>query len=1208
MKLRGIYRFELAYQLRRPWPWLAFAVLAVFAFQFTRVGVVPVTLPEDFILNSPFVVASVTVFSCLVWLLVATAMAGEAGARDVQTGMHPLAYTSPVSRTEYLGGRFLAAFTLNALVLLGVQAGNLLAAHAPGIAPEIVGPFRPAAYVAAYAFIALPNAFIATAIQFAAALLSGRAMASYLGSLLLLFLAGPVSLLVSFELGRPALGKMLDPIGLFAIMNAMMLEWTIVEKNVRMFGLEGAILRNRLLWLGIAAATLAVVHRRFRFAHRTAVDPWRWLGRRSAAGVTAPAHVAAPVAVAVPPVRQSFGVAVHLRQLLAVAWSSFRMIARSPAGLFLLAAFPMGLVLLVPLQSEHWGVPLVPRTDYILTKHLTGSVTAPENYWMIVPLLILYFAGELVWRERDAGLSENVDATSVPEWVLLAGKYLGLALVLATLMGAVTAAGMLAQALMGHHDFRPVTYLQILFGLQLPEYLLFAVLAFLVHVVVNHKHVALLVALVAYFCIVFARRLGIEHDLLVYGAGPRWSYTEMRGMGRSLAPWLWFKLYWAAWALLLAVVTRLLWVRGRDAGFGVRLRIARRRLTRATAGVAAMAVGLVLALGGFVFHNTNVLNDQRTSAELVALQAEYERRYGRYEGVPQPERSATTLRVELHPDRGTATVKGTYRLANRHPVPIDTVHLAPAGNVETSVTFDRPATRVLVDDELRHSIYALAEPLLPGDSLTLGFEVRHAPRGFRHDGASGAVVPNGTHFTDGLLPAIGYQPGRELTSADDRREHGLPRQVTFPTPDDVDPELAAGAGFVFDAVVGTDLDQVAVAPGVLRRSWTENGRRWFHYTSDVPIAGQIVFASADYAVHRERWRPPRGSAADGDASAGVDIMVFLDPRHTRNLDRVLRGARASLDYYTTHFGPYPHRFLQFVEQPGNFFGMGVEGSGVVTGGEGIFLLNPGEHGLDVAFEVVAHEVAHLWWGGQLRHAFAEGAIVLSESLAWYSAMQVVERTRGREQLRQLMHAMRQPNPWPPIRTGLPLLRAMDPYAGYRKGPFALHALGEYVGEERVNAALRSLLVKQAGSQATTLDLYRELQAATPDSLRPLLRDLFEVNAFWTFDTKQATAVRTEAGAWQVTFEIEARKVVADSAGAETEVPVTEWVEIGIFAAAGEGQMLGRPLHVRKHRIRSGTQRITITVPERPARGGIDPYNLLDWEEGDNIEPIEVPGA
>jgi hypothetical protein len=204
-----------------------------------------------------------------------------------------------------------------------------------------------------------------------------------------------------------------------------------------------------------------------------------------------------------------------------------------------------------------------------------------------------------------------------------------------------------------------------------------------------------------------------------------------------------------------------------------------------------------------------------------------------------------------------------------------------------------------------------------------------------------------------------------------------------------------------------------------------------------------------------------------------------------------------------------------------------------------------------------------------------------------------------------MSFMREPNPWPEIRTGLPLLRAMDPWANYRKGPYAFHALSEYVGEARVNSALRTLVEKKASSLATTLDMYRELQAVTPDSLRPLLHDLFEVNTFWTFDTKKATAVQTALGAWQVTLDVEAHKVVADSAGKETELPVTDWVEMGVFAPAAPGEVLGKPLYVQKHRVRSGRQTITVTVSQKPARAGIDPYNLLDWDEGDNIERIEV---
>ncbi len=1199
MKLLGILRFELAYQLRRAWPWLYMAVLLVFALLSTRVAIVPVTLPQDFILNSPFIIAAVTVFSCQIWLLIAPAVAGEAAARDVHTGMHPLVYASPVSKREYLGGRFLAALVLQSLILLGVQIGSLLAVHGPGANPDIVGPFRPAAYLAAYGFIALPNALVATTVQFSAALRTGRPMAAYVGSFALFFLSYPVTVFLYFSrLAKPEIALLSDPIGIFAIMNEMMSNWTIVEKNVRMFALEGPMLLNRLVWVGISLLTLAIVYLRFRFAHRTASDLLsRLLQRFSGTAPTADTAAPARLAISVPHVHQSFGFATHLRQTLTIARSSFRMIAKSPAGLFLLVAFPTMLVLIMQIELQQWGVPLLPRTVEIISRYLTFPITDPLNYWVMVPLLIIFFAGELVWRERDARLNENVDATPVPEWVLFLGKYLGLGFVLVALMAILTAAGMLTQALRGYYDFEIARYVTLLFGFQLPEYLLFAMLAFAIQVVVDHKYLGQLAALVAYLLLIFSGVLGIEHNLLVYSAGPGWSFTDMRGFGDSVGPWLWFRLYWAAWALLLAVAARLAWVRGTESGLASRLRTARLRFTRAAAGTASVAAALVVTVGGFVFYNTNVLNEYITDDELVRRRAEYERLYGKYEGKPQPVRVHTSLRVEIHPERSAATMRGSYRLVNRTGVPIDSVHLEPAFQVDTRVTFDRAFHRVLADDVIGHHIYALEEPLQPGDSLTLGFDVRIERRGFRNsglrsNGAGQAILENGTYLTGSALPVIGYHPLRELWSAEDRRTHGLPRQITLPPPGDIDPTVAAEAPATFEAIVGTDADQVAVAPGELRRTWMEAGRRYFHYVSDVPISGMHVFFSADYAVHRERWKD-------------VDVQLYVHPGHGEHLERLLRGVRASLDYYSAQFGPYPYRFLQIVEQPGNFFGMGVDGSGVITGGEGFFLLDPQGDGFDAIFEVVGHEMGHQWWGMQLKPAFAEGGGVISEGLAWYSAMQLVRNFKDREALRRFMSFMREPNPWPPVRTGLPLLRAMDPWANYRKGPYAMYALSEYVGAERVNAALRSLVEKKASSLATTLDMYRELQAVTPDSLEPLLHDLFEVNTFWTFDTKQATAMRTETGAWQVTLEVEAHKVVADSAGAETEVPIGEQIEIGIFAPAEPGEILGKPLYVRKHDISSGTQTITVTVPHEPARGGIDPYNLLDWEEGDNIEPIEL---
>jgi hypothetical protein len=94
----------------------------------------------------------------------------------------------------------------------------------------------------------------------------------------------------------------------------------------------------------------------------------------------------------------------------------------------------------------------------------------------------------------------------------------------------------------------------------------------------------------------------------------------------------------------------------------------------------------------------------------------------------------------------------------------------------------------------------------------------------------------------------------------------------------------------------------------------------------------------------------------------------------------------------------------------------------------------------------------------------------------------------------------------------------------------------------------------------------------------------------------------------VTLEVEARKEMVDTAGIETVLPMDDLVEIGIFAPRPEGEIERRVLHRQSHRIRSGRQTITVTVSEKPAFAGIDPYSLLDWEEGDNIESVKIEGG
>jgi len=1209
VKLREVFRFELGYQLRRPWAWVYFVALLGLILQITVEAYAGDARSEGYFFNAPFVIISITFVASFMGLLATAGFAGDAASRDVQLRLYPLLYTSPLRTRTFLAGRFLAALALNALVLLSAPIALVASTLLPGVPRDLLGPTQPGAYVEAYLLLALPNAFIATALLFSAAALSRRAMAGYLGAVVLFFTTLFVWLYVAAKLGHWTLAKALDPLAL-TVLSELSRTTTAAQKNTLSLIDVESLLVNRAIWIGIALAALVITHARFRFRQPATRARWRpsrlgFTGNRavvpSAAGTERAGDYGAamPPAVVVPHTERSFTFVSQIRQAIAIALHSFRQIAMSWGGL-LLAALTLLLVVFGPKALSHMDIPLLPTTQ-----QMTAFVgNTGEIVWTIVPLLTVFYAGELVSREREIGVSEIADATPAPEWSRFVGRFMGLVLLFVAYQAMLMIAAMLIQVQRGYFAFEPGLYIKILFGLQLIDHVLFAMLALTVHVLVDQKYVGYLVTLLALAFVMFATSLGVEHKLLIFGADPGWTYTDLRRFGPSIAPWLAFKLYWGMFAVLLAVVAKLFWVRGRERGLRVRLRTARARLTRPTLGVTASVAVLTFTLGAFVLYNTNVLNAYETSDDRTHRRAEYEQLYNRYRGAPQPRLTRTTLRAELYPRQHRAELHGTYRLVNASGVAIDSIHVVPAQGAETGpATFSRAVTVALDDTTHGHRIYALETPLTPGDSVQMRFVVRLSPRGFTNNGVDASVARNGT-FLDAIdwLPAIGYQRANELTDAGQRRELGLPPRPRRSI-DDVDArmDLTHATRVAVETTVGTEPGQTAVAPGQLEREWTENGRRYFHYVTDAPIRNDFALFSAAYAVHKGQWRNPSGS------SQTVDIQILHHPSHTKNPERMIRSVQASLSTLTTRLGPFPHRQLRLVEHPGN--GGSLHAYPVNISFEEEFSLLDSDsdpRNVDFPFAVVAHEMAHQWWGGVLMGANVEGSALLSESLAWYSAMGVVEATYGTDHLDRLLAMFRSTYLEPRPDAAPPLLRAYDQYHAYRKGPFVLYALREYVGAASIDSAL-GRFIEAHGSGVpplpTSLDLYRELRAVTPDSLRSLLADLFETNTYWDLQTRRIGVEQASAGAWRVTLDVTARKTVVDTLGARTELPMNDLIEVGVFAPAA-ADSIGKPLYLRQHRIRAGDQRIVVTVPARPGHAGIDPRHLLiDVEPNDNTRSV-----
>jgi ABC-2 type transport system permease protein len=1195
--LMRLAAFELRQQLRRVSTWVYFGASFLIAFfvSAATAGAWPsLELDTPILLaNSPLRIANTLLMMASLGVVVTAALAGNAVYRDFQTGIHPLFFTTPTSKAAYLGGRWLGAVAANLLILLGAPLGMMAAPLWPTVEAGRVAPFDLGAYAVSFAVLVVPTVLLTAAIFVSLAAVTRRMLPNYVGGMVLLLgWAVAAVMLTAVDEEWPA--RLLDPFAVSTLSRATRY-WTVAEQNRAQIPLDRWMIGNRLLWMGVGLAVFALGARAFRFAH---VPERRREAQERVRRQVAEAAPAEPLAV--PTVRRDFSARARREQLAAETRRAVREVVAN-------GWFPLIIAIclfFVAVTSSEMGTLYGTRTfpvTYQVLDSLSGS------FGLFVLIIITFYSGELVWNERELRSAQIHDSLPVPDWIPLAARLLGLMGVVAALMAAVMVLGVMIQLARGWTRFDFGVYLRELFLMHLLGfYLPLVVLSVLVQTVVNHKYVGHFIML-GYYVALAVVSSRVEHHALVYGTTPSVLYSDMNGYGHAWVAFTWFALYWGLVALLLAALTNLLWVRGQGEGVRRRLRLARLRLTRPLLAASAVAVVLVLATGGFIVYNTNVLNDFETRREGRDVQVEYEELYKRYEWVPQPRLTRARLSVDLYPDRRDLRIRGTYRLVNRTAVPIDSVHVDVLNSLTVrEMAFGRPSRRVWGDRARGYYIYRLDAPLAPGDSVEMRFHLEHDERGFENDPQYGPVVGNGTFFNSQYLPKIGYNAEGEIADPTDRARAGLPPR---PRAASLHDRRARTRNFVsydadwidFEATVSTSADQVAVAPGVLEREWREGGRRHFRYRMDAPMLNFYAFLSARYAVRRDAWV----DLARGDT---VAIEVYHHPEHAFNVERMVRSVKASLAYYTREFGPYQHRQVRIFEFP-RYAAFAQSFANTIPYSESIgFIADVKGDDLDYPFFVTAHEVAHQWWGHQVAPANVQGAAMLSETLAEYSALMVMEKEYGREQIgRFLRHELdgylrgRGTE-----RLGeTPLYRVEgQAYIHYNKGALAMYALRDYVGEQAVNRALRAFLDEQrlkGPPYPTSLDLLRHLRAAVPDSLRGVVRDLFERVTLWDNRAVSATARPVFGGRWEVELTVRSSKLRADSLGNETRLEEPTWIDVGVFAADST-----EPVYLRKHRILPGERTVRVTVSQWPQRAGIDPLNkLIDRKRDDNVVEVRI---
>src|SRR5262249_28859323 len=94
---------------------------------------------EKVVVNSPITVANVIGLVSFLGLPVVAAIMGRAVQQDFEYEAYPFFFTSPISKLDYLGGRFLAALLLLVLIFSAIPAGAFLSSLAPWLDASRVG-------------------------------------------------------------------------------------------------------------------------------------------------------------------------------------------------------------------------------------------------------------------------------------------------------------------------------------------------------------------------------------------------------------------------------------------------------------------------------------------------------------------------------------------------------------------------------------------------------------------------------------------------------------------------------------------------------------------------------------------------------------------------------------------------------------------------------------------------------------------------------------------------------------------------------------------------------------------------------------------------------------------------------------------------------------------------------------------------------------
>lgn len=1209
-----IFIFELKYRFSRPATYIYFGMLFLVAMLLIGFGNTPAS--EKVYHNAPIVIANLQLIISLFGILIASAVMGVPIYRDLEHKTGTFMFSYPLSKFAYFMGRFWGSFVTLLFIslgsLIGIYVGSLLG---PLFGTDAMryGPNVLMNYLQPWLTLTVPNLWLAGSLFFALIVFTRNIKSIYSGGIIVFIIYLLTNFLAS-DIENKTLVELLDPFGLntFSFQTRYL---TPFEQNSFILPFTGNLLLNRVIWTSVGIIFFVAAYFRFSFSYFFQTVQKK--SKKSEEKETVPV----------------------LQQVLAKAnfagnyqWNSFKTMTRIEIQNILKDVYFRSILLggTVFLILDFWigntlySVPNFPATSFLM-EYKTF------DYNLFVFIIIVFFTGETLHRDKASGYSVINDTFPVKDGSVIASKFFGMAFICLLLTTIPIVVGLIIQTLKGYFNYDLGVYLVDSYLISLPDYLQMVMLVFAVHLLVNNKFAGHAAAIGIWLVMIVLRNFAdYNFNLFFFSYKPGYRWSDMNGLGHFGEPLFWFNLYWTAIGLFLILFFSIFYSRGTESSLKSRLQMAKGKLGKKSALISYAFLFIGLASGGYIFKSVVYDNSYQTSDEGELRQVAYEKQLKHYEFMPQPKVTKVNLKADLYPMERDAYFEAAVQMVNKTNEPIDSVHFNSTSSTDFEILYQGeslPYRFPLVYEPAKFQIFgkkpnrewykitALPSTMMPGDTLDLVIKSKVINDRFPNSGFGRELVYNGSFIAGGIVD-IGYSADGELNSDEKRREYDLPEKPEDLPPHD-DPYgrntllFADEADLVqFEATVSTIPSQIAIAPGYLQKEWIEGDRRYFHYIQDTPIQAFFSVLSAEYEVRREKATLSSGKE--------VDIEIYYQKGHEYNVDRFVSSYQDGLQYFSDTYGDFQFRQMRILEFP-RYAGFAQSFPNTVPFSEdfGWVADFSDANSFDYVYYITAHELAHQWWAHQITPNYTRGANLTSEALAEFSALILSERKYGKENMKRFLkdeldrYLSGRSNE---AKKENVFINCNRPYQWYNKGSLILYGLRDLIGEEAIDSALykfnRDWGLREAPPFPGSSDLYRYLADATPDSLMYYLDDTWNKITLYNNKAENVTATKISDGEYDVTIKFSSQKLYADGSGMETDaVYEGDYIDIGIFAADDvddSGKDRVNPLYMQKYKIKPGENSLTIRVKGEPVKAGIDPLNkLIDRAPDDNTISVEM---